>query len=422
MTCPCAPPPARCRICRADGLHAVLCMGDQPLANALRDPASPDMPEVRYPLHLLFCERCATLQVAETVDPGLLFGRVYAYHSSVNRPYVAQEHALADSLVDGLGLGPDDVVLEVGSNDGYLLGRYVERGVRAVGVDPATNLAELAAAKGVEAAVGFFDADVPELLGIAGQARVVHANNVLAHVANFHGVMAGIREALAPDGIALVESPYLAHLVGSTQFDTIYHEHLFYWSALAFSRAVRVAGLAVVDAERIPSHCGSLRLWLTRQGVRQPTDRLAALLRQERQRGLDRPAFYRDFAERVDQLRARLRQVLCDLASEGNTVDAYGAAAKGTVLLNAVGLPAGLVRRVYDNTPFKQGLLMPGVHVPIVPPEELAVDPPDVVLLLAWNFADAIVAQHPDYLAGGGAWLVPNPHPRLITAEGEQAL
>lgn len=422
MTCPCAPPPATCRVCAADGLHAVLCMGDQPLANALRDPAQPDAPEARYPLHLLFCERCATVQVAETVEPDLLFGHTYAYHSSVNGPYVAQEHALADQLVATLGLGPDDVVLEVGSNDGYLLGRYAHHGVRAVGVDPAKNLAELAAAKGVEVAVGFFDADVPELLGVAGQARLVHANNVLAHVANFHGVMAGIAAALAPDGVALVESPYLAHLVASTQYDTIYHEHLFYWSALAFTRAVRRAGLAVVDAERIPSHCGSLRLWLTRQGVRQPTDRLGQLLAQERERGMDRPAFYRDFAQRVDQLRGRLRHVVAGMAAEGRTVDAYGAAAKGTVLLNAVGLPAGTVRRVYDNTPFKQGLLMPGVHVPIVAPDELAVDPPDVVLLLAWNFAEAITAQHPGYLAGGGAWLVPNPYPRLITAEGEQAL
>jgi SAM-dependent methyltransferase len=398
----------------------VLCMGDMPLANALRSPADVDE-ERRYPLHLQLCTRCATVQVAESVDPDLLFGHTYAYHSSVNRPYVAQCHAVVDRLVDRMGLGPGDVVLEVGSNDGYLLDRYVERGMRAVGVDPAKNLAELAAAKGIEAWQGFFGADVPEALDIDGRVRVVHANNVLAHVPDFHDVLAGVAAALATDGVAVVETPYVAHLMVSTQYDTVYSEHLYYWSALAFTRAVRAAGLAVVDVERLPSHCGSLRLWVMHQGAGQPTERLAELLTTERQRGMDALPFYETFASRVEILRGRLRKVLGELAA-GGVVDAYGAAAKGTVLLNALGLVPGTVRRVYDNTSYKQGLLMPGVGVPIVAPEELAVDPPAVVLLLAWNFADAIMAQHPEYLANGGAWLIPNPYPRLVTANGEQAL
>jgi hypothetical protein len=194
---------------------------------------------------------------------------------------------------------------------------------------------------------------------------------------------------------------------------------LMYWSALAFTRAARHAGLAVVDVERIPSHCGSIRLYATRLGVRQPTDRLGRLLTEEHQRGVDQRWYYADFAQRVDRLRSHQRQVLVDLAAQGVTIDAYGAAAKGTVLLNALRLPAGAVRRVYDNTPFKQGRLIPGVDIPIVPADEMGVDPPGVILILAWNFADAIIDQHPGFLANGGRWLIPNPAPRMVAADGE---
>lgn len=416
MTC-CAdhPETSACRGCDDDlNMTMIVCMGRMPLANALID--SPDADEIAHPLHLMVCSTCGLVQVAEAVDPDGLFGHVYPYHSSVNVPYVAQEHALVDRLVDEMALGPDDLVVEVGSNDGYLLSRYVERDVGVLGIDPAKNLAEIARDRGIWVRAEFMDEAVGS--SIAGQARIVHANNVLAHVPDLDGVLSGIEHALAPDGVLIVETPYVGRLVAHHQYDTIYHEHLYYWSAIAFSRAVRRAGLAVIDAERIPSHCGSIRFTVTKQGVGVASDRLRTLLADERRRGMDQPEFYEAFARGVAGLQEEVRSTLRRLHLSGKRIAAYGAAAKGTILLNALGLGTEVIEYVIDSTPYKQGKYLPGVCIPIVAPDVLATDPPDVVLILAWNFAETIIEKHADYLLAGGTFIVPNPEPYAVTRNG----
>lgn len=396
-----------CRACRKGELVEVADLGPMPLANAL------DSTEL-LPLHLMFCERCAAVQIAETVEAERLFGGDYAYHSSVNYPYVEQEHRLVDRLVKRLGLGPDDLVAEVGSNDGYLLDRYVEHGVGVVGFEPAANLAEIADRRGVRTVRMFLGQGKPPG-AFLGRCSVVHANNVLAHVPDVDSVLRSVEQLLAPDGLLIVETPYLRSLVDHVQWDTIYHEHIFYWSLLAFSRACRRAGLSVIDVERIPSHCGSMRVTVTRSGYGWPTDRVGQSLFTERMSGMHRAGYYAELASAIDRQKADCRQAILEYADLG-LVAGFGAAAKGTVLLNGLGLPAGTIAYVVDDTPYKQGRAVPGCGVPIVAASELVERPPAAVVVLAWNYAAEIIAAHPEVADGGGVWIVPNEQPVPVAA------
>lgn len=392
-----------CRVCARPLGSPILDLGAKPLANAFLD--TPSDPEVLYPLELGMCMGCGTVQLHEGVDPGELFGGDYAYHSSVNRPYVEQCHRLVDMLVDRLALGPDDVVAEIGSNDGYLLRRYVERGVGVLGWEPAGNLAEQARTVAVSTFQEFFGPAAGEYLD--GKARVIHANNVLAHAPDILGILRGVASGLAPDGVLIVETPYVAPMVDHCLYDTIYHEHLFYWSATAFQHACRATGLTIVDVERLASHGGSLRLWVTRQGTHwRPSPTVEALFIEEHRRGISTPGFYAGLQARVDARIHDTRTGLVALHEQGLRLAGYGAAAKGTMLLNALDLPEGTISHVIDATPGKQGRFMPGVHVPVDPPSALDEAPPDAILILAWNWADAIRAQHPGFQ---GRWLSPMP-------------
>lgn len=398
-----------CRVCQRDGTVQVLDLGAQPLANDFHPP--PRDTWDRYPLTLVACPDCGCVQLAKGVDPAVLFGGDYPYHSSVNGPYVEQCWELVDRLVAELALGPDDLVAEVGSNDGYLLARYVHHGVPVVGWEPAGNLAAIATAAGVETVPAFFD---PATAGrhLAGRARLIHANNVLAHAPDISGILVGVAAGLAPDGRLVVETPSVEPVVDLCLHDTIYHEHLFYWSATAFDRACRRAGLALVHVEHLDSHGGSLRLWVGHQGAHVAPS-VPAQLTHERQRGLAGLGFYGQLQDRVDARISNLRDGLIALGEQGHRIAGYGAAAKGTMLLNTLGLPPGLIGYVVDATPDKIGKLMPGVGVPIVPPHVLDTDQPDAVLLLAWNWGPAIIGQHPGYL---GAWYTPVPTLERLTA------
>lgn len=390
-----------CRVCSTE-LITILDLGERPLANAFLD--KPDADEDLYPLTVGRCPRCGTVQLTETVDPGVLFGGDYAYHSSINRPYVEQCHALVDDLTAQLGLGPDDLVGEIGSNDGYLLSRYVEHDVPVLGWEPAPNLAALAEAAGVRTSNSFFMAGSAATVG--GRMRIIHANNVLAHAPDINGILAGARVALAPDGVLIVETPNVAPMIDNCLYDTIYHEHLFYWSVTSFNRACRNAGLAVVDVQHLESHGGSLRLWITHQGAFTPRPEVAAALRNERARGIAGHGFYDGFQRRVAGRIDHARAGLVDAHTKGLRIVGYGAAAKGTMLLNALDLPDGILDYVIDATPDKLGRYVPGVHIPVVDPAALEDDQPDAVLILAWNWSTAIIAQHPGYQ---GQWLAPMP-------------
>ena len=403
-----------CRGCGRSGLEVVLDLGQMPLANAILEEDDLARPEPRYPLALAYCPDCWLVQITETVAPELLF-REYTYFSSVSDEFVGHARAIVERLIVGRHLGSDSLVVELASNDGYLLQHYAGAGVPVLGIDPARNVAEVATARGVPTLAEFFTRDLADELARSGRtADVVHANNVIAHVPDLNGFVAGIARILKPDGVAVIETPYLRELVERLEFDTIYHEHVFYHSLTALSSLFERNGLSVVDVERIAVHGGSLRVFATRSGAEEPTRAVRALLAEETAVGLCRPGYYATFAGRVEALGRELQTMLGGLRSQGHTVAAYGAAAKGAVLLNAFDLGPDLISFVVDRSPHKQGHLMPGVHIPIVAPDQLLVRKPQECLLLAWNFADEILAQQAEYRRLGGRFIIPIPKPTLV--------
>jgi SAM-dependent methyltransferase len=389
--------------------------GEMPLANALLAEADLDRPEARFPLELVFCESCALLQITESVDPELLFGE-YAYFSSYSTTMLEHAARLVERLIRERDLDGDSLAMEIASNDGYLLQHYVQAGVPALGIDPARNVVEAAAQRGVETICAFFGEDLARELAAGGRhASVLHANNVLAHVPDVNGVVAGIATVLAPGGVAVVETPYVRDLVERTEFDTVYHEHLFYYSLTSLDRLFARNGLRIVDVERLDIHGGSLRVFAVRaDSAEEARPSVRGLLDEEERLGIAEARYFEDFAARVETLRAELWAVLRGLKEQGHQIAAYGAAAKGATLLNAFGIGADVLDFVADRSEHKQGLYMPGVRLPIVAPERLLEAMPDEVLLLAWNFADEILEQQAEYRRRGGRFIVPIPQPQIV--------
>jgi SAM-dependent methyltransferase len=382
------------------------------LANALIPAGGMGEPEACYPLDVAFCPRCALVQITEVVPPGQLFDE-YSYFSSYSSTMVSHAAALVDRLIDERELGPDSLAMEIASNDGYLLQSYVARGVPVLGIEPARNVVPAAEARGVATLCEFFGAEVGERLRASGsRADVLHAHNVLAHVPDLNGVVGGISRVLSRSGVAVIETPYVRDLVERLEFDTVYHEHLYYYSLTSLMAVFRRNGLSIVDVERIPIHGGSLRVFAA-TGEWVPSSRVSSLLAEEEQLGMGTVEYFRGFAEKVAELRRSLVDLLSGLKSQGRRIAAYGAAAKGTVLLNACGIGAETLDFVADRSAYKQGRFMPGVHLPIVAPERLLEDMPDYVLLLTWNFADEILEQQAEYRARGGRFVIPVPHPSI---------
>ena len=385
-----------------------------PLANGLVAEQDLGKPEERYPLALAFCLHCSLAQITEVVSPEKLF-RDYAYYSSISDEMVEHARQASRRAIEGRRLGNDSLVVEIASNDGYLLRHYVEHGIPVLGIDPARNIAEAASANGVPTIAEFFNVGLAKELRRSGRlADVVHANNVLAHVPDIHGFIAGIESILKPRGVAIVETPYVRDMVERSEFDTIYHEHVFYYSLSSLTRLLAGHGLVVLNVERIPIHGGSLRLLIGRERELAPEPSVAALLYEETALGLAGPEYFDEFASHVRAIGDDLRQMLSSMKRGGRRVAAYGAAAKGAVLLNAFGIGAETIDFVVDRSPHKQGRYMPGVHIPIRAPDLLLHEMPDACLLLAWNFADEIIRQQADYVARGGQFIVPIPEPRLL--------
>jgi SAM-dependent methyltransferase len=403
-----------CRGCDAEGLEVILSLGEMPLANALLTPEQLHEPETRYPLDVAFCARCGLVQLTASVPPEALFSD-YPYYSSYSDAVVANARRLARRMIEDRDLRPTNLAMEVASNDGYLLQHYVRAGVRVLGIDPAANIAPAAESRGVPTLCAFFGEELADDLRGAGyRADVLHAHNVLAHVPRLDDVLRGIARILADDGVAVIETPYVRDLVEGLEFDTIYHEHLFYYSLTSLNAALRRNGLHAVDVERIPLHGGSLRVIAAGGGAGAESPAVADLLASEARAGMTSAAYYRGFAGRVATLCGELRDLLAGLKSRGSGIAAYGAAAKGATLLNAVGLPDGTLEFVADRSPHKQGRYMPGVHLPIVSPDRLLEAMPDHLLLLAWNHAEEIVVQQAEYGRRGGRFVVPVPVPHVI--------
>lgn len=400
-----------CRSCRSKRLSPVLSLGRTPLANALVSSDRLGETEPTYPLELVFCNDCALVQITVTVSPEELF-RHYLYLSSYSDTMLAHAERLAADLVRERHLGSDSLVVEVASNDGYLLKNYVRARVPVLGIEPALNVAQLAQEQGVNTITDFFNLESAERLARSGKlADVIHAHNVLAHVADLNGVVAGMSRLLKPEGIVVVEAPYVRDMIEKTEFDTIYHEHLCYFSVSAVVPLFARHGLTVVDIERYPIHGGSLRITAAKKGPARPWVR--RMLDEERRLGLNRLDYYTSFANRVRSLREELVGTLRRIRPEGE-IAAYGATAKGNTLLSYAGIGRETVEFVVDKNPLKQGMFTPGSHLPIVPPEMLMKAKPAYVLLLAWNLADEVMRQQASYRSAGGRFVIPVPQVQVV--------
>ena len=405
---------ATCRSCGSGDLVDVLALGDQPFANNLRRGDQLDQPEPTAPLDLVLCTSCSLFQLVDSVAPEILFAD-YKYFSSVIEALVEHVRVLADRLVTELDLGPDSLVVELASNDGYLLQHYMAAGVPVLGVEPVAGIAAVAQAKGIPTRAEFFGSEVArQMAGEGVRADVLHANNVLAHVPDLNGFVEGIATLVGDDGLAVIEAPYVKDLLDHVEFDTIYHEHLCYFSLTAVDRLLRRHGLAVEHVERIPIHGGSLRYFARSVASAQPDETVTGLMADEEEWGVQAPEAYLEFARRTMEMKERFRGLLTKLREDGASVAAYGAAAKGSTLLNTFDVGTELLDYVVDASPHKQGLHMPGNGLPIVAPSRLLEDRPDYVVLLAWNFADEILAQQREYQDGGGRFIVPIPEPRVL--------
>lgn len=400
-----------CRACGCPGTEGILSLGSQPLANAYPGANDPEE-EPRYPLELIWCPECSLVQLRDTVPPEHLF-REYLYFSSFAD--TMQEHArrLAAGLIRERGLDGRSLVVEAASNDGYLLRHFRAGGVRVLGIEPAANVAAAARAEGVETLAEFFSAELARRLRRdRGGADLFLGLNVLAHVPEPGSFLEGLRVLIEPDGIGVLEVPYLRDLVEGVEFDTIYHEHVFYFSARALAALLGRHGLALAGVRRVPIHGGSLRLTV-RPGDR-PAEDVGAFLEEEEKLGMQSLGYYRRFSERVEEARGALRELVRMLKQQGARIAAYGAAAKGTVLLNSCGLGRDWIDFVCDRSPHKQGRRMPGVGIPILSPAALLEKQPDYVLLLAWNFADEIRRQQAAYEERGGKFIHPLPKARIL--------
>lgn len=411
---PCRPVPS-CRSCGAPLGRTVVDLGPMPLANALIDPAAAGDAEARFPLHARVCEACWLVQLDHVVAPEILYSG-YVYFSSVSEGWVAHARRFAEDMIGRLGLGADSRVIEVASNDGYLLRHFVDRGVPVLGIEPAETVAAAAEAAGVPTLRRFLDAALAEeVRREIGPADLLVANNVLAHAADPNDFVAAAARLLADDGWLSVEVPHLLRLIEEVQFDTIYHEHGFYLSLGAVVPLFERHGLRVASVVRLPTHGGSLRI-LARPAAApdRPDASVAACLAEEERAGLTGPAVYEAFAARAEHCRAALRRHLDAARGAGIRILAYGAAAKGATLLNASAVTTADIAFVADKSPAKQGKLMPGCRLPIRSPDAIVAARPDEVLILPWNLADEIVGDLETLRRAGTRFLVPVPEVGVV--------
>jgi SAM-dependent methyltransferase len=402
-----------CRSCGAPIAHLFADLGSSPLANAYLTEEEVGRPESFYPLRVFVCDQCFLVQLPAIIDPEALFGD-YAYFSSYSESWLRHAHDYVEQVTERFNLDSTSNVIEIASNDGYLLQYFKDNGVPVLGIEPARNVAAAAEAAGIPTLVEFFGRKTGERLGASEAADLLVANNVLAHVPDLNGFVAGVRAVMKPGGVATIEFPHLLRLIEHTEFDTIYHEHVSYFSLLAVERVLVRAGLTLFDVEELPTHGGSLRIYAGGRELDPAIDaRVEDLRERELAAGLDRLETYTSFDKRVRRVKRDLLEFLTDAKRAGRSVVGYGAPAKATTLLNYCGVGGDLIDYVVDRSPHKQGRFLPGTHLPIRDPGEVAKTKPDYLLVLPWNLRDEIMQQMGHVRDFGCRFVVPIPEPTV---------
>lgn len=405
-----------CRHCSASLIDRFLDLGFAPPSNAYLVPEALNRPEVTYPLRLMVCSECFLVQTEDFAAREVFFEDDYAYFSSTSKSWLDHAARYADMVTKRFGLGQESLVIEVASNDGYLLRNFLAAGIPCLGIEPTTATAEAAEAQGIAVLKEFFGLSLAEKLAAKGQrADLVAGNNVYAHVPDINDFTRGIAAILKPEGVVTLEFPHLLRLVEHCQFDTVYHEHFSYLSLGTVSRIFAAAGLRIFDVEELTTHGGSLRVYGCLETAAHPfTPSVSALLEREQASGMSDIAYYSAFQPRADALKNAFLRFLLDARRDGKSVAAYGAAAKGNTLMNYAGVKPDLVPFVCDAAPSKQGKLMPGSHIPILPPEALRVRRPDYLIILPWNIADEVRGQLADLAALGTRFVTAVPELRIL--------
>ena len=405
----------QCRICGSSDLVKFLELGPSPLANSfLKSPEEFD-DEPYFPLDVYFCTGCSLVQLLDVIHPEVLF-RNYIYVTGTSDTIAAHNKEYAGTVVDLLNLDQNSLVVEVASNDGSLLKRFKELGVNTLGIEPARNIAELAQSQGIETIPEFFNSQTARHVRRSrGAANAVIANNVLAHVDDTRDFLTGCRELLSEDGLVIIEVPYIKEFLERLEYDTVYHEHLCYFSVTTLMRLCEEVGLSLIRIDHKPVHGGSLRMYAGRtDSYPNHGEVVIKQAQRESEAGLTDPERYHRFAKDVQQTRTQLLDLLDRLKSSGKTIAGYGAPAKGNTLLNYCGIDTRYLDYTVDKNPMKVGLYTPGTHIPVLPVSTLLDRQPDYVLILAWNFADEIMRQQEEYHHRGGHFIIPIPTPKVV--------